>query len=248
MKKILKYTLAILVVLSMMLAITGCGNKDKDKKEYSKENETIEKQEENNVTDEKNSTENKDSEENQTKNEILAISVSLIPKKNESNITKNNTTKSIKAFSNEDLTINGFKLGESAKAVENIYDETPERKTYTQDATGTTITELDYKSLGLKVYNEFEDSEDDGKMTSIEIYGTSKLQTARGIKIGSSKEEVLKAYPSNSILKSDSVDENTIIVGYPGSEPVYGSEKGNIYYFVKNGKISRILLAYAIAE
>lgn len=53
MKKILKYTLAILVVLSMMLAITGCGNKDKDKKEYSKENETIEKQEENNVTDEK---------------------------------------------------------------------------------------------------------------------------------------------------------------------------------------------------
>ena len=237
MKKILKYTLAILVVLSMMLALTGCGNKDKDKKEYSKENETIEKQEENNVTDEKNSTENKDSEENQTKNE-----------KNESNITKINTTKSIKAFSNEDLTINGFKLGESEKAVENIYDETPERKTYTQDATGTTITELDYKSLGLKVYNEFEDSEDDGKMTSIEIYGTSKLQTARGIKIGSSKEEVLKAYPSNSILKSDSVDENTIIVGYPGSEPVYGSEKGNIYYFVKNGKISRILLAYAIAE
>ena len=227
MKKILKYTLAIIVVLSMMLAITGCGNKDKDKKEYSKENETIEKQEENNVTDEKNSTENKDNEEN---------------------ITKNNKTNSIKAFSNEDLTINGFKLGESAKAVETIYDETPERKTYTQDATGTTITELDYKSLGLKVYNEFEDSEDDGKMTSIEIYGTSKLQTARGIKIGSSKEEVLKVYPSNSILKSDSVDENTIIVGYPGSEPVYGSEKGNIYYFVKNGKISRILLAYAIAE
>ena len=238
MKKILKYTLAILVVLSMMLAITGCGNKDKDKKEYSKENETIEKQEENNVTDEKNSTENKDNEENQTKNE-----------KNESNITKNNTTNSIKAFSNEDLTINGFKLGESAKAVENIYDETPERKTYTQDATGTTITELDYKSLCLKVYNEFEDSEDDdGKMTSIEVYGTSKLQTARGIKIGSSKEEVLKAYPSNSILKSDSVDENTIIVGYPGSEPVYGSKNGNIYYFIKNGKVSRILLAYAIAE
>lgn len=197
----------------------------------------LQKSEENNVTDEKNCTENKESEEIQTKNE-----------KNESNITKNNTTKSIKAFSNEDLTINGFKLGESAKAVENIYDETPERKTYTQDATGTTIKELDYKSLGLKVYNEFEDSEDDGKMTSIEIYGTSKLQTARGIKIGSSKEEVLKAYPSNSILKSDSVDENTIIVGYPGSEPVYGSEKGNIYYFVKNGKISRILLAYAIAE
>lgn len=238
MKKILKYILAILVVLSMMLAITGCGNKDKDKKEYSKENETIEKQEENNVTDEKNSTENKDNEENQTKNE-----------KNESNITKNNTTNSIKAFSNEDLTINGFKLGESAKAVETIYDETPERKTYTQDATGTTITELDYKSLCLKVYNEFEDSEDDdGKMTSIEVYGTSKLQTARGIKIGSSKEEVLKAYPSNSILKSDSVDENTIIVGYPGSEPVYGSKNGNIYYFIKNGKVSRILLAYAIAE
>ena len=34
MKKILKYTLAILVVLGMMLTVTGCGNKDKDQKEY----------------------------------------------------------------------------------------------------------------------------------------------------------------------------------------------------------------------
>ena len=82
-------------------------------------------------------------------------------------------------------------------------------------------------------------------MTSIEIYGTSKLQTARGIKIGSSKEEVLKAYPSNSILKSDSVDENTIIVGYPGSEPVYGSEKGNIYYFVNKKQTFLFQPAYS---
>ena len=38
MKKILKYTLAIIVVLSMMLAITGCGNKDKDKKDKELDN------------------------------------------------------------------------------------------------------------------------------------------------------------------------------------------------------------------
>ena len=233
MKKILKCTLVVLIMLNMVIIITGCGKKDNDKKEYNKDNETVVNQAENNSVNE-----SKSNEENQN----------VVENKSKENSVDNKTTKSKSAFSKEDLVINGFSLGESVKALEGIYEETPETKTYTQDATGTTITELNYKSIGLIVFNEFENEEDsEGNITSIKIYGNSKIQTARKIKIGSSKQDILNAYPSDSILKNDS---KVIIVGYPGSDPEYGSTNkyGNIYYNLENGKVSSILLAYAVAE
>lgn len=48
MKKILKCTLVVLVMLCMILTITGCGKKNKSKQEYDKDNETIANQSENN--------------------------------------------------------------------------------------------------------------------------------------------------------------------------------------------------------
>ena len=190
---------------------------------------------------------------NASKKQNNDVSTNQVNDKNNNTTTlNNNSAASKKAFSEDDLVIESFRLGESAKALDSAYPNIePETKYYTEDATGYDISELNYSSLGLKVDNASLINEDDGdgSMIRIEIYGNSSIKTARGIKIGSSKEDVLNAYPSNSILKSDMVDENkTIIVGYPGSEPVYGSEKGNIYYDLENGKVSRILLAYAVAE
>ena len=48
MKKILKCTLVVLVMLCMILTITGCGKKNKSKQEYDKDNETIANQSEKN--------------------------------------------------------------------------------------------------------------------------------------------------------------------------------------------------------
>ena len=39
MKKIIKYILVIVLMLGMVITITGCGKKNKDAKEYNKENE-----------------------------------------------------------------------------------------------------------------------------------------------------------------------------------------------------------------
>ena len=58
MKKIIKYILAVSLMLGMVVTMTACGKKDKDTKQYGKDNETIlnENKQENNTTN----TEKKD--------------------------------------------------------------------------------------------------------------------------------------------------------------------------------------------
>ena len=41
MKKIIKYILAVSLMLGMVVTMTACGKKDKDTKQYGKDNETI---------------------------------------------------------------------------------------------------------------------------------------------------------------------------------------------------------------
>ena len=99
MKKILKYTLAILVVLGMTLTVTGCGNNDKDQKEYSKDNEVVANQTKNNNDSEvvSNKTENKVSE---VKNEN---------NKDESNV-ENKEESRIRTYDNLKGTYNSQKI------------------------------------------------------------------------------------------------------------------------------------------
>lgn len=74
MKKIIKYILAIVLMLGMVITITGCGKKNKDAKEYNKENEIAQSnQAENNsngdVEETKNETQDTDNtvSKNETK-------------------------------------------------------------------------------------------------------------------------------------------------------------------------------------
>ena len=74
MKKIIKYILVIVLMLGMVITITGCGKKNKDAKEYNKENERAQSnQAENNsngdVEETKNETQDTDNtvSKNETK-------------------------------------------------------------------------------------------------------------------------------------------------------------------------------------
>ena len=74
MKKIIKYILVIVLMLGMVITITGCGKKNKDAKEYNKENEIAQSnQAENNsngdVEETKNETQDTDNtvSKNETK-------------------------------------------------------------------------------------------------------------------------------------------------------------------------------------
>lgn len=253
MKKLSKVIVVIVIVL--LIAIIGVSTwmlTDNERmKELENQISNMNKENSNNESDDNQNSTNTSGKEN---NITLANNIVNGNITNANSTSSNNEvvkSDSKKAFSEDDLVIESFRLGESAKAVEAVYsDVKSETKFYSEAATGYEVGELNYPSLGLKVTEAYENQDDgDGSMIGIEIYGNSKLETARGIKIGSEKEDILNAYPENAILKSDMIDENkTIIVGYPNSEPVYGSEKGNIYYSLENGKVSNILLSYAIAE
>jgi hypothetical protein len=100
-------------------------------------------------------------------------------------------------------------------------------------------------NLGLEVENSIEENNPDGEMIRIRLYGNSKFKTARGIKIGDSKEKIYQLYKTESILDES---ENCITVGYPGDETVYESDKGKIYFTIENDKVIEIFYAYGIAE
>lgn len=156
------------------------------------------------------------------------------------------TSSSIASFSEKDLEIDGFKLGESAKAVESKYGTPTSSKQYTEGAAGRNIVKLDYEPYGLTIENSVSDNNPDGSIIRISIYGKSTLQTSRGIKIGDSKEKILQSYPSNSII--DAEGNMGITVGYPNDNPVYESDKGKIFFDIKDNKVTGITYAYGFAE
>ena len=158
------------------------------------------------------------------------------------------TKQEIAAFSENDLKVDFFKLGESAKALEAKNYSGEVLDSYLEEATGKNITRVKYASLGLVVDNATDENNADGSMVRIEISSNSKLETARGIKIGSTKAEVMTTYPGESILENDAESSNMIIVGYPGDEPIYEGNHGKIYFHLENDKVVKIVLAYAIAE
>lgn len=222
------------VLLGTLLILTGCVKANQSVKTYDKENEVDVKQ--------------VSSVENTSKNEITnKVEENVTQKNDEKNTTEKSQVAAQKAFSNEDLVIDGkFKLGESSKAIESYYgDKITSVNTTTEDATGRELVIIKLESLGLEVENSIEDNDPDGEMIRIRIYGNSKFKTARGIKIGDSRENVLNAYPTKSILNKEN---GSITVGYPGDEPVYESDKGKIYFTIENGKVTQIFYAYGIAE
>lgn len=224
--------LIIGVLLGTMLMLTGCGKAEVSVKTYDKENEvepskiaSVE-----NTIEEANKVDNKEEKKN-----------------DETNTTEPTKTASPKSFSNDDLVINNqFRLGESSKAIEHYYpNQITSVTTTTEDATGRDLIIIKLDNLGLEVQNSIEEDDPDGEMIRIRLYGDSKFKTARGIKIGDSKEKIYQLYKTESILDEEN---DSITVGFPGDEPVYESDKGKIYFTIENDKVIEIFYAYGIAE
>ena len=224
--------LIIGVLLGTMLMLTGCGKAEVSVKTYDKENEVepskIARVE--NTIEGANKVDNKEEKKN-----------------DETNTTEPTKTSSPKSFSNDDLVINNqFRLGESSKAIEHYYpNQITSVTTTTEDATGRDLIIMKLDNLGLEVENSIDENNPDGEMIRIRLYGNSKFKTARGIKIGDSKEKIYQLYKNESILDES---ENCITVGYPGDETVYESDKGKIYFTIENDKVIEIFYAYGIAE
>lgn len=232
MKKSTGVILVLIIVL--LLGVIGVGgyfivkgNNDTNKKIEELKNEVV-------------------SSRNNSEDTNVATNISSTSNNVKKNDDNKKSSSTVTAFSEKDLEIDGFKLGESAKALESKYGDPTTSRQYTEDATGRNIVKIDYESKGLTVENSISADNPDGSMIRISIYGKSTLQTARGIKIGDSKEKILQNYPSNSIL--DNVGNGGITVGYPNDNPVYETERGKIYFDINNDKVTGITIAYGFAE
>lgn len=213
-KIIYKRSLIIIgVLLGTMLMLTGCGKAEISVKTYDKENEA----------------------EIQKVGEVVENTVkksnTITEKKEEK--TTNGKSDDVEDFSSNDLKLRGITFGSSLKNVVNEFGIEYGTKDYEEGASGNSISEIMYDDgLVIAVINDGED----GSVYWMNITEASLLKTSRGIKIGDTHEDILKAYPSNSVLENEG---ELVVVGFPGDTDEYAS-KGRIYFHIKNGKVTKI--------
>jgi hypothetical protein len=92
-----------------------------------------------------------------------------------------------------------------------------------------------YYSKGIEL-GFFRDGEDNQIVFSIDLQAACSMKTSRGITIGSTRNEVLKAYEREINLNENSIDSDSIVVG-----TVYG---GLIFTF-ENDKVSSAFIGAA---
>lgn len=99
-------------------------------------------------------------------------------------------------------------------------------------ATGLYVCDWDYADKGIFLQMASEDKKDEMEINSIRITAPCKLLTARGIGIGSKKEDVEKAYAGCPIDKEFTTKDQLVI----------GSVYGGVFFTFKEGKVSGIFI------
>ena len=106
-----------------------------------------------------------------------------------------------------------------------------------EEASGNYIQDWDYKKCGIRIVMASEKKGDPKKVDRITVKHPCDFSTKRGIHIGSSEGEVIKAY--KKFWNKDSSE--------PGRSFLAGSEYGGLLFNFKGGKVSEIFLG-AMAE
>lgn len=219
-----KFGRFLIVILLIAVLILGGFVSWKLIETQKQTNERIEKIENkleitNDTTDENNSSQNNSNE----------------------NTVSENTPKQSDAFSAEDLKVKGLTFGSNSEDAVNVFGYDFESKSYEEAASGEKLIELKFKN-GVVVI--VQNAGEDGVVRDISIIDNSTVETARGISLKSTRSDILKAYPTASILKNDN---SSVVVGYPGDNDEYSS-KGRIYFNMDGDKIVSINYHNTYAE
>ena len=157
------------------------------------------------------------------------------------NALSENTTKQVEAFSAEDLKVKGITFESNADEAVGVFGSDFESKSLEEAASGEKLNELKFKN-GVVVI--VKNAGEDGIVKSISIKDNSTVETARGISLKNTRADILKAYPTASILRNDNL---YVVVGYPGDKDEYSS-KGRIYFNMDGEKIVSINYYNTYAE
>lgn len=157
------------------------------------------------------------------------------------NTTTDNTSKQAEAFSADDLKVKGITFGSNSDEAVKVFGSDFESRSYEEAASGDKLNELKFKN-GVVV--TVKNAGEDGVVRDISIRDNSTIETARGISLKSTRSDILKAYPTASILRNDNL---YVVVGYPGDKDEYSS-KGRIYFNMDENKIVSINYYNTYAE
>ena len=230
------------VAIATVALLAGCGKKKEETKTYDKENEVVP----NTVNQVKelnnNTAQNTVNQVNELDNNIARNTVIQNNTNSNVNKTQENTNKTVAAFNKSDLNVKGITFGSSKEEVIKFFGTEFDAKEYEEGASGDTITEMKYGDEQLKIIRRA--SDEYVKIDSITIDNGSIIKTSRGIGIGSSKSDILKAYPTNSILKNT---DKSVVVGFPGDNDEYASQ-GRIYFSLNGNKVTSISFHNNYAE
>ena len=219
-----KFGRFLIVILLIAVLIMGGFVSWKVIESQKQTNERIEKIENkleitNDTTDENNSNQNNSNE----------------------NTVSENTSKQAEAFSADDLKVKGITFGSNSDEAVEVFGSDFESRSYEEAASGDKLNELKFKN-GVVV--TVKNAGEDGVVRDISIRDNSTIETARGISLKSTRSDILKAYPTASILGNDNL---YVVVGYPGDNDEYSS-KGRIYFNMDGDKIVSINYYNTYAE
>jgi hypothetical protein len=102
-------------------------------------------------------------------------------------------------------------------------------------ATGEYVEEWAYSKCGLWLVMSSERRKGKKEINSIRITGPSKLPTKRGIRIGSTEQEVVDAY-------AGAQDQDALYFSKKGKQFVAGSIYGGLIFSFTKGRVSEIFL------
>lgn len=142
-------------------------------------------------------------------------------------------------ISNDRMSIGGIKIGDSSQKVIKLFGEpksTIKKIQYNSD------TQKDYEFKKLYYDDTFEVYCADDIVTRVILSGKNEITTFDGIKIGDSKEQMIKKYGKKcaEIPEDGPQTENTEIVYVYEGEKLPNQEKTHLYFTVKRNIIKHI--------
>ena len=142
-------------------------------------------------------------------------------------------------ISNERISIGGVKIGDNIQKVIKIFGEP---KNIIKKIHHNSETKKEYEFKNLYYNNTFEVYCEDDIVTRVILSGKNEITTFDGIKIGDSKEQMIKKYGKKfaEIPEDGPQTENTETVYIYDGEKLPNEERTHLYFTIKRNIIKHI--------
>ncbi len=168
------------------------------------------------------------------------IKIPEIKPDEQSTVEKNDQEqKIVRKYNNNDANINGIQREMTIKQVEEVLSIPDTIRSETENSTGKEIKKQFYKDGTIEI--DFMELYEKDKYIVHRMRTTNREVTlTRGLKVGSTTDEILSSFLDESILYKDT---DLIVVGFPGEDHIYATTtRPKIYFKIVGGIVSEVMI------